>query len=297
VRAYSQAFATIIIWGIASVVIKITLGGVEPVLFLTFRFFLATIVALFFFSEMKHLFTKKKDLIPLILLYCALSAPIGLGLLFLGLETSSVVNLSLIQASEPILLAFLGHIFFRDHLTHRAKIGATIALLGAILTVVEPLFTQLDGTLKGNLFIVVYILSDLIGVISLKKLLKRGVSPSALTNFSFVLGFLMFLPLLLLKAPLSSSIQTLINLPIKYHLGILYMAFISGTIAYTLRGKAQKFLSVTEISIFGYLAPVISTILALMFLNEKITPLYIAGAAAIAFGVFLVEFKRVHRAK
>lgn len=296
-HAYVETLITIVIWGIASVVIKATLGGVDPVLFLTYRFFLSSLVALLFLKQIKHLLQKHNQRLLLVLLYAFLSAPLSLLLLFAGMVNTSVVNLSLMQATVPVLLAFLGAMLFHDHMTRRSKIGAAIAITGAFITLIEPLFAEFDGSLTGNLLIAAYLASDVASILLLKKLLKKGVSPTTLTHFSFLFGFILTLPLLLITMPMSAVIEQLRVLPVQYHLGIFYMAIFSGTIAFVLRGRAQKFLTITEASLFGYLAPVISTVLALLFLNEHITPLYLIGALTIGVGVFLAEFKRQHKHK
>ncbi len=292
-RAYGEIFLVILIWGAATIVIKATLAGIAPVPFLTYRFFISSLIALPFLYPIIRLFHKPRQIQLLIGLYALFSAPLALGILFVGLNETSVVNLSLLQALEPLLLAFLGAHLFHDHLSKRAKIGVVIALMGALVTLIEPLWLNFDGgTFHGNALIVLYLLFDAACILILKRLLKKGIDPLALTNLSFILGFVIFLGLTLHVSSLPALIAEVKALPVLYHAGVWYMAILSGTIAFTLRAKAQKTLNISEVSIFGYLAPIISTLLAILFLNESITPLYMLGAAAIAAGVFLVEFKR-----
>ncbi len=295
--AYGELLSVVVIWGIASVVIKATLDGIAPIPFLTYRFFLSTVVALPFLGAIIKLFKKKPELVLLTLLYCVLSTPLALGILFIGLEETSVINLSLIQALQPLLMAYIGSHLFHDHLTKRAKIGVGIAICGVFLTLIEPLLFAYDGgTLKGNLLLTLYILADVGSLIVLKKLLKKNVSPTSLIHTSFIVGFIVFLGILLAQMPLTQFVYEMQILPFRFHIGVWYMALFSGTIAFILRAKSQKTLNVTESSVFGYLSPVISTLLAILFLNEHITASYLLGAALIAIGVFLAEYKRRRRA-
>ncbi len=292
-QAYIEILITVIIWGIASIVIKLTLQGVTPVMFLSYRFFLSSIVALPYLGRVIHLFKQPKTRIP-VLAYSLLSGPIALGILFVGLSETSVVNLALLSAIEPLILTLLASRLFHDHLSKKARIGVMVAVVGAVLTVIEPLLGHSDaGSFHGNILVIFYIVSDIAGILILKKLMKKHVDAFALTNLSFITGFFVFVPLLLINNTGAHILGTLVNLSPWYHVGIFYMALLSGTYAYTLRAKAQKTLPVSEVSLFSYLTPLITTILALIFLNETISVLYVLGGILIASGVCIVELKKM----
>ncbi len=292
-KAYAEILITMFIWGAATIVIKATLSGIEPIPFLIYRFSISSLFAIPFLPRITRLFRKPQKTVLLILLYALLTGPIGLGILFVGLNKTSVVNLSLVSAIEPLLLVMLGSKLFHDHLSKKAKLGILVALIGATLTLIEPLFSAVGiGSISGNVLISTYILSDMTSVIILKKLLKKNVDPIALTSLSFMVGFIALLPIVLYSTSPLIFIRSLAILPLQYHFGVLYMALFSGSIAYVLRARAQKTLSISEVSIFGYLSPFISTILALLFLNERITFLYFLGGLLIIFGVIIVELKR-----
>lgn len=294
-KAYMYIIVVMFIWGTASVVIKLTLNGLEPIPFLAYRFLINTAFTLPFLPGIIHLLRKERSTKLLIILYALLSCPIALGVLFVGLNETSVVNSALLSAAEPVILAIIGAKLFHDHLSRKARIGVGITLLGVILTTAEPLLYSYDGgTFGGNILIGIYLAIDILCVVLLKKLLKRNVDPLALTQLSFVSGALVFLPLSFLRYEPSGFIHMLTNLSFKYHIGVFYMALLSGLVAYTLRAKAQKTLNISELSIFGYLSPVITTLLALLVLSEHISALYVFGALLIGIGVFVVETKRHH---
>lgn len=292
-HAYGEIIATVFIWGIASIVIKATLHGITPISFLAYRFFIASIFALPFLHKILHLWKKTREVKLLILLYALLSGPVALGILFVGLNETSVVNQSLLSAIEPLLLVLVGAKIFHDHLSKKARVGVFIAVIGALMTVIEPLLFSPDpGSFHGNILIVLYVLVDIVAIVLLKKLLKKGVDPVSLTHASFILGLLIMLPAALFLHTPQGFLNQITSLSPWYHAGIFYMALISGTLAYSLRAKAQKTLNVSEVSFFGYLTPLISTLLALLFLSEKISVLYIIGGIFITLGVFIVEFRR-----
>ncbi len=79
------------------------------------------------------------------------------------------------------------------------------------------------------------------------------------------------------------------------HLGVWYMALLSGTLAYTLQNRAMQTIEVGEASIFGYLMPIWAAPLAFWWLGEKITIPFIIGACVIAIGVVIAESKKNRR--
>ncbi|PIP57395.1 hypothetical protein COX03_03365, partial [Candidatus Woesebacteria bacterium CG22_combo_CG10-13_8_21_14_all_39_10] len=57
-KAYILLLIVAVIWGIAGPVIKFTLGGFPPLLFLTYRFGLSTLVAVILFAFLGFHFPK-----------------------------------------------------------------------------------------------------------------------------------------------------------------------------------------------------------------------------------------------
>lgn len=291
-KAYGYLLAATFIWGVAGVVIKVTLKGIDPLPFLSYRFFISAFIALFYLPKVIKLIKTHGDDALEIILHSVFSTTIALGLLFLGLDKTTVLNLVLITLAAPLVTEYAGVIFLKEHLTKREKIGTLIALCGTLFTVIEPIFksSQGIGELAGNILILLYLISDIASVVILKKLLKKNIDVEAITHTSFIIGFLTLLPITILIMG-KSVITTIITLPLKFHLGVIYMAVFSGTLAYYFRNKGQKTVEVGEAGLFSYLTQVITTPIAVLFLHEKITPLFVVGAIIIAVGVFIAETK------
>lgn len=292
-HAYFYLLIAALIWGIATIVLKFTLTNLPPLLFLSYRLAISSGVALLLLPYYKKGLKNIVRSGPKVIIYSVLSTAVALGLLFLGLERSTVLDLSLITLTGPLLIAIGGVIFLKEKISKREKTGAIIAFLGTTLSVIEPIFANNNGTfLSGNIFLVGYLVVDVASTIFLKKLLRDKIAPFALTNLSFVIGFLTLLPVLFNYFSVSEIVNTLGNTKLIYHAGVLYMAIFSGTIAYTLRAKGEKTIEVGEAGLFGYLTPIFSAILALAFLGEQITLLFVAGGIVVFIGVALAEYKK-----
>ena len=292
-RAYFYLFVVAVVWGIAEPVIKYTLGGFSPLIFLTYRFFLSSLASVFlFFIFGFHLPKDPKTKIEL-LFYGLITSTFSLGLLFLGMEKTTVLDTVLITLIGPLIVSIAGVRFLNERITKREKAGMAIALIGTFLTVVEP-FLQNGHSFSrfsGNILIVFYLAVSTIGVVLGKKLLRKNVDPLTLTNTSFIVGFISLIPFALPQI-LSSNFRVLTSVASPFHLGVIYMAFVSGSFAYFLSNKAQKTIEIGEASVFAYLYPIFAAPLAVVWLGEKVTPLYIFGALIVAFGVIIAEIKK-----
>lgn len=293
-RSYLMLLAVSVIWGVASPVIKFTLQGFPAPLFLAYRFGISTIVAIIIFAINGVHLPKDKSTILLILLYGFLNSVVSLGFLFFGMENSSVLEAGLITMSSPLIVSTAGVYFLHEHITKREKIGMAIAIIGTALTILGPLVTNGHSELKftGNLMVFGYVISTLVTTLIVKKLLKKDVNPMTMTNISFIIGFISFASVVLYNSELQYTIYNILHTPPAFHAGVVYMAVISGTLAFYLSNKAQKSIEIGEQSLFAYLYPVFSLPLAVLWLGEKIMPIHIIGGVIIIIGVAIAEIKK-----
>lgn len=297
IKAYIILLVATAIWGVAGPVIKFTLGGINTVPFLTYRFGLSAVVGVITFLIFGFNLPKSPKLLFMLLIHALFSSTIALGLLFFGLENTTVLEMTIITLAVPVLTSTAGAYFLREHVTKREKLGMTIALVGTLFTVFEPLFLNGSGSLRfsGNLLVFLYIIANILPAILAKKLLREEVKPSTLTGFSFIVGFLSFFAFTILNGSFSSVVLTVRDLPLSYHLGVWFMAFLSGNLAYFLFNKAQKTIEVGDASVFAYLYPLFATPLAVLWLGETIKPAFVIGALVIIVGVVIAETKRVYK--
>src|SRR3990172_4847594 len=138
-KAYLYLTIVAIIWGIAGPIIKFTLGGISTLPFLTYRFGISAIISLvFLLPSYKQIF--KRNVFPAVLLFGFLTSTVALGLLFLGMEKTTVLDMSFITLINPLIITVAGAVFLQDRITKREKLGISIAFLGSLVTVVQPIF-------------------------------------------------------------------------------------------------------------------------------------------------------------
>lgn len=238
---------------------------------------------------------KRPEIVLLLIVTGFLLTTVRLGSLFFGLDETTSISGTVISAAGPIMLALLGGYFFHEHVTRTEKIGMMIAFIGTAISIVEPIFASgdnLTSTLKGNVIITFSLLVDITSILLGKYLLSKKVSPAFLTSLAFVIGFVTILPVALYYHSLDVILSTIRNASWGAHLGVWFMALISGTLAYYLHNRGLKSIEVGDASIFTYLSPIWAAPLALFWLGEKITGPFLFGAALIFIGVGIAEYKR-----
>lgn len=290
-KAYLQLLLVSAIWGFAGPVIKFTLRELSPLVFLFYRFALAGTMAIFTLPFFRI------KISPQVLLYCFLTSTVGLGLLFLGYDQTSSIEGALISAIGPLLTATAGVMFLREHITGREKIGIAIALVGTLLIIFEPLTNgSLTSTFSGNLLVAASVLVGVSLALMAKVLLRDQTNSSfALTQLSFAIGLLTTLPIVLLRYSPALIMSQIKEVSLPTHLGVWYMAFLSGTLAYSLWHKAQKTIEVGETALFVYTYPLFAAPLSFLWLRETVSPLFWIGTGITALGILIAQFKASHR--
>ncbi len=292
-RAYIELLIVSLIWGCASPIIKYTLGGFSPAIFLTYRFFISAVIAIFFFIFVKLKLPKDKKTLVFVLINGFILTTLDLGLLFLGADKTSSLDSNIISSMVPITTAIAGVVFLKEHVTKRESLGLLIALAGTFITILDPILAggvNLSG-LTGNLLVFAHILVGTTGAVLAKKILRKGVDAKTATNLSFLVGFITILPFSISQL-VNSRLSVITSVPFSYHLGVIYMAVLSGTLAYFLWHRAQKSIEISEVGLFAYLYPIFGVPLSVIWLRESISPTFIIGCIVIALGVVLAEWKK-----
>ncbi|HOX95854.1 MAG TPA: DMT family transporter [Candidatus Woesebacteria bacterium] len=279
--AYLLLILNTALWGFAVPIIKYSFQFTSPSLFLFYRYLFATLLFLPIFliyrSRCRHPINHLGTLFVALL-----GTPVCLILSFNGLNLTSSVDASLIEATNPVITILLGYLFLREHITSRERKGAILALLGTLFVAIEPFITghnHVQLSVEGNFLI---ILSCLIWSIFLILSKKLKLDPIFLSFYSFLISIPFFY---VVNSSLGNSFLLSANaLP-----GIFYMAVFGSIVAFWALQEGQKRIEASEAAVFGYLKPIFAIPLALIWLKESISAITVLATLIIIVGVYISE--------
>jgi len=279
----------IIFWAFAFPFIKIGLEELSPINLTILRLFTTCAVFLVFLVGFPNKFShiQKKDIVPLFLL-----GFFGLVVYHLGLNYGetyiSPSVASLIIATIPVFTVIFATLFLKEKLTRKIAIGVPLSLCGVVII-------SLTGT-SGDPFEMTYLTAALAVLISAfvgagytiagKKLLQR-YSALSLTVYAFLFGSIGLLPFLS-----SSLITEVTSLSWVGWGAVLFLALLPTVIGYILWYVALEIKTASEISVFLYFIPVLSTVISYFLFQEPITLLFILGGVLVIGGLFIVNMQK-----
>jgi drug/metabolite transporter (DMT)-like permease len=290
-KAFTALIIASIIWGIAGPVIKATLAYIPAYTFLFYRFLIVGIITVpWYIFYIRKYPIKKKDIFPLTA-FGYLATTVYLGLIFQGIERTSAIDGTLLGVISPLFVVILGAYYLKEHVKPHEKIGLTIAMLGTVVTIIQPLLEGKAFPLEhmtGNLLVV---LGAILWAYYTFLMKKNTYSPLLLTLHSSIVAIPTLAVLALFETNFSlPSLSSILASPTAVF-GLLYVSIVSYIIAYLLYAYGMSKIEISEGSIFTYLHPLFGVPLAYWWLGEAVTTPFIIGAILIAIGVVFAERK------
>lgn len=277
----------IVFWSFAFPLIQIGLTeGLSWINLTILRLFLVCFIFLVMIVQRPHRFSKlhRRDLPLIFLLGFTGIIVYHLGLNY-GEQYVSPGAASLIIATIPIYVVILGALFLKEHLTKMMIISIVLSLGG--VTIISTLGTA-NATLEiqylsGAVAVVIAAFVGAVYTIIGKKLLER-YSALSLTAYAVILGSLGLLPFL---GP--SLLDQVGSLSFKGWFAVVFLAIFPTVISYVLWYMALELKQASEISVYLYVIPVLSTAISFFMFQQDITLMYIFGGILVILGLSFVS--------
>lgn len=265
------------LWGSSYVVTKGSIDIIDPVQIIFFRFLIASVLSLIFFG--RHLKTLSKGEMKAGFI---LGAMLCLGIIFAlnGIKCTSVSKNSFIISTNVVVVPFLHWAAYRKKPTGVSIAAVFLMALGlGFLTLdFRAGFKINRGDLISFGSVFFYAAHLVFSDNYSKKYNPLSVNTIAMISVSF-LSFVILL--------LTNNLR--ISIPGKIMGDMIYLAVFPTFLCYTLQLNTQKHTNATHAAIIISLESVFATLLAVLFLKEKITGQMAAGFAIIFISVLASE--------
>ena len=209
----------------------------------------------------------------------------GTSLLMVALNFTTAINVSLINAVQPVLTVLLAVAFLQEHVSKAGVVGIFSALLGVVVMLSEGDWTNLSNLQSnaGDLIALGAIFGLAVYALNLR-LLPRDLSVVESLFAISLTGSLMLLPFYVLESMFYAAVPWRSSTLVV----VLELALIGTVLGNMMWNLGNLIIGPSRAAMFINLIPVFGAILAITFLGEEIFVYHLVGAAMICLGIWLV---------
>ena len=289
-KAYLMLVLATLFWAGNFVVGKIAfIENVPPFSLTFFRWLLVWVILIpFTYKELFKLRVIILDNFLLLLLLGLTSVGLFNSFIYNALNFTQVINASLFNAVIPVAIILFGLLFKLEKTNKYQILGLFISILG-ILSIITKLDLNILLTLsfnKGDILMIGAVITWGIYSAFLKKR-KFEVSLLTLVHILCTFGLVTLIPQFLFEFSQGKTI--IINDHLIYSL--IYLAIFPSIGSYYCWAGAVSIIGANRAGIFLSLIPLFSTILAIIFFDEKFLFFHFIGSVLIILGLLLSNKK------
>jgi drug/metabolite transporter (DMT)-like permease len=287
--------ALILFWGSSFVVVKLALAeGLTPVSIATFRFLLAgglfalTLLARMVRKSGDRAFVHRRDL-PIL----ALLAVSGVALFYLaqyiGIEMAGASIAAIFACFlSPIFIAVVSTVILKERISRGQVSGIGFAAVGTLIVVLGGSVSVQFGSdfLYGSVILLatpfLWAFYTMLGKRTIEK-----YNPILVLTYVTVFGGLLLLPF----SVADGSVRLAQSMSLSSWSAIAYLSVTCTLVGYYIWFYAVEKVGATVTSAFLFAEPLVTVLLAALFVGEKITVPIGVGGLLIFLGVYLVTQK------
>ncbi len=273
------------------VAVRVAVADVSPLALALFRFGQGTVILVIaLLVTAPHLLKVNMRDLPLLAL---------LGVIFFALfplsfnaalQFTEASRGSVLLATMPVWSVVLAPLFAPEHLSRRQLGGVVITVVGVFLSVAPSVLASGGGSralIGDGLLVVTAFLGALYAVLSKRAL--RVYSAATVTTYAMACGVVALTPVALVQKSFGGM-----RLTSEVIAWVVFLGVFGGALAFLLWTIALSRLSPTAVTVYVNVNPIVATLLAVALLDERVGLLFVAGFAAVAAGVYLVN-RPAHR--
>ncbi|MFA6470296.1 MAG: DMT family transporter [Bacteroidota bacterium] len=250
--------------------------------------FLRNCISLFallvmFFARERRIKVEKHDL-PKLLWLSFLAIPLNQFLYLYGIKFTLASNGALLYALTPALVLILSHFILHEPMTRKKVWGVLIAFAGISIVMFEKGIDFSSDYFYGNLTIFCAVSAWALFAIQGKQLVKK-YGAFHITALSMIGGAVMFLPI----GVIYIAITGIPTIAPSSWIGIVYLSLGTSIVSYMLWFYALGRMDTTKVAVFANAQPILTTILAVIILDQPITTAFLVGGTITIAGVLLTQ--------
>ncbi len=228
--------------------------------------------------------------LTLLLFLSLISVSLNQFVFLYGMKYTTATEGALLYAITPIFVMFLSRTYLNERITLAKTTGTTMAFAGvAIIVLSKGSFGEngahfVSSHIKGDFFIFIAVMAwATYTTLGRKLVIRYGAINS--TVFTALIGTVMFAPV----GIWSSIGYKYTSLSGEQWMEVLFLAFGTSIAGYVLWYYALSKIEASKVAVFTNGQPVITAILAYIFLKQGITLTFALGALVTIGGVIITQ--------
>ncbi|MFK7804860.1 MAG: DMT family transporter [Anaerolineae bacterium] len=205
------------------------------------------------------------------------------ALLYVAAQTTTSVNLAVLQTILPAIVILLNLALLGERITGRQGVGVGISIVGAVVIIVagDPRKLIENGLVIGDGIMMLAV--TIYALYSVVLRYRPNIHPLSLLVYTFGFGVLMLLPVYLWEL---SRVGGFVVTP-GVILSFLYLGTCPTILAYLCWNQGIKLAGPSSAGLFINLLPVFAAILAVLFLGESVRWYHFVGMVLVFSGMLL----------
>ncbi len=287
VTGHVLACGTQIMWGATFVSTKVLLKYFMPVEVLFTRAVLAFVALMIFWPHHLKLKERKQEIA------FAGAGLFGLVLYFMlentALTLTYASNVGIIVACAPFFVAVTVGYFFKEKSGAAFYVGFLIAITGVALISLNGQ-KSLDLNPLGDGLAFLAMISWGFYSALVKKITEWNYPTIAVTRRIYFYAILFLIPVLLAE---HASWNLAVLAKPEVISNFLFLGLCASAGGFLLWNLATKWIGAVQTSVYIYVSPVVTVVLSVLILHEKLTPMSVFGSLLIFAGLVISQKKKV----
>jgi drug/metabolite transporter (DMT)-like permease len=202
--------------------------------------------------------------------------------LSLSMTNAKAALVAVIFSSNPIFVTFFSSIIDKEKIHTYKKVGLILGIVGVLVMSINELSIDAINILSPMLALLSAVLYGLYTIIGRK--VSSQIGSLKMNSYSFLIGSILLLPLLLLfKIPVFH-----IDSSITWH--VMYLSFLTTGVGYLTYFIGLSIVGASKGSMVFFLKPVLASIFAVIILKENTGIYFVLGAVLVVLGVTIIFY-------
>jgi drug/metabolite transporter (DMT)-like permease len=272
-----------ILWGSSWAAVKLGLEGMPPLLSLTVRFTMASIILGIIMIFQRQAISKDRNFWKLVCILCVTSFTIPFVLIYLAQIQVSSGLASVLFATFPFWVAILSHFFLINEKISLVRIsGLIFGFIGIIFVFYNGLIGESASTFIGMIEIIAAAIIQSSGLILLRRL-SMNINPVSLNFCSMSLSIF---PLLV--GSIFAENYSTVHFDSITLISLSYLSVFCTVVTFVIYFWLIKHIEAVILSLTAFVTPVIAMILGVLFMDEIFTTNTYIGSLLVMIGVIIV---------